>query len=231
MVSSTVPASGASAPKAPLTDLHATSRKKIPMAGSTARSNDSVADGTSMPALSSDVFLSSGLDGQVMLWDRRVPDSATWGGVRRFESLSEGAVGRYCASVSLSARAALCHRADWLTCSQACWGPSGNEIFVARAKSTVEHFDIRTSSRTLSTLRLPASTGPISAVHAMPSGRHVLTASTDNVRLWDLDAVRDQEASTKVSARRHPFKIVVGHQGGMVSQMRTFIQLPPLCTD
>ena len=63
--------------------------KTVPVLGS-AEAND-------LPELSADVFLSTSIDGQVMLWDRRVK-SAAKGGVRRFDTSSKH--GRWAASVS-----------------------------------------------------------------------------------------------------------------------------------
>ncbi|ORY89339.1 WD40-repeat-containing domain protein [Leucosporidium creatinivorum] len=150
-------------------------------------------EAAALPELSRDVFLSTSVDGQVMIWDRRVKNGAQ-GAVRRLESAGKN--GGWAASAT--------------------WSTNGQQIYVGRRSAIVEIYDIRhssPSSPTIQTLRLPSSTGAISAITALPSGRHILAASNDNVRLWDLDNAK--EARGKVP----PFVIVPGHHGGMVSQM------------
>ncbi|KAJ1850883.1 Transcription factor spt8, partial [Coemansia sp. RSA 2703] len=56
---------------------------------------------------------------------------------------------------------------------------------------------------------LPMNSGPVTALAAMPNGRSLVCASTDNVRMWDLQAPVDRRAV--------PFQIIPGHHGGCVS--------------
>lgn len=88
-------------------------------------------------------------------------------------------------------------------------------------------YDIRhysTSTPTVQNLKLHSATGPISAVHALPGGRHVLTASNDNVRLWDMERVGAQTNQSALENKKSPppFVIVPGHQGGVASSLRKF---------
>ncbi|GAA5878177.1 hypothetical protein JCM1840_004025, partial [Sporobolomyces johnsonii] len=106
----------------------------------------------------------------------------------------------------------------------ACWSSTGHQLYVARRSSSIQIYDLRHSSP-LSTLSLPASTGPVSAVAALPNGRHLLSASWDCVRLWDLDvAVKEAEARSSASAKgrgmgRKGVRVVPGHYGGTCSSL------------
>jgi transcriptional activator SPT8 len=58
-------------------------------------------------------------------------------------------------------------------------------------------------------------------VIGLPDGRHVATASQDNVRLWNTyDFLQSEDNMAK---RRNtglpPFKIIAGHHGGTMSSM------------
>lgn len=56
---------------------------------------------------------------------------------------------------------------------------------------------------------------------ALPSGRHLLTASQDNVRLWDL------ERAAGPKGKIPPYVVVPGHQGGVISQICEFSAMNP----
>lgn len=111
---------------------------------------------------------------------------------------------------------------------------------MARRSPSIEIYDLRSSSP-LSTLSLPNSTGPVSAVAALPNGRHLLSASWDNVRLWDVETAMEAAAAGSEAAaaaateagggkgmtmmmdrRRMPIgaTVVPGHYGGTVSSLR-----------
>ncbi|KAK4335245.1 Transcription factor SPT8 [Rhodotorula toruloides] len=159
--------------------------------------------------LSSDVFISTGLDGTVVLWDRRVGEGQ--GGPK-------GAVGKFAAFDGRGGKSGA-------RCTSACWSPSGSHIYVARRSPSIQIYDLRSSSP-LSTLSLPTSTGPVSAVTALPNGRHLLSASWDCVRLWDVErAMEAVAAGTTTSAggvkatMPAGATVVPGHYGGTVSQL------------
>jgi transcriptional activator SPT8 len=72
----------------------------------------------------------------------------------------------------------------------------------------------------LRTLRTPADSGPVSCLVAFPDGRHVASASTDNIRLWNTaDYYDPQKAELLTKSSRPPFRIIAGHHGGTVSSM------------
>ena len=115
---------------------------------------------------------------------------------------------------------------------QACWSSNGNQILAGRRNGTIDIWDVRHSNlsasssssqtpRLLTTLRTPAESGPISCVVPFPDGRHVATASTDNVRLWNTVEYLDSSADEgKKRSSKPPFKIIAGHHGGTISSMR-----------
>lgn len=144
---------------------------------------------------SSDVFLSATLAGQVLLWDRRVKPGAQ-GGVH---------------AIPLPEKTP-----PW--CQSACWSPYGDRIYVGRRNECVEEWDLRalSSSREWgpnvglrASHRLPRGCGPVTAVHAMPNDRHIVTGTTDNVRFWD----------TRPEGKNAAFRIVAGHNGATVSSL------------
>ncbi|WWD02379.1 hypothetical protein V865_000418 [Kwoniella europaea PYCC6329] len=160
---------------------------------------------TSYKAFSDDVLLTSSMDGQVVLIDRRVPSNEGTGvGVGR---LMPG------------------ERAPpW--CMSACWSANGNQVLAGRRNGTIDIWDVRRSSSAkspnlLTTLRTPAESGPISCLVAFPDGNHIATASQDNIRLWNTSEYFGQEESMNMKKRssKPPFKIIAGHHGGTISSM------------
>lgn len=136
------------------------------------------------------VFLSASIDGTVDIWDRR----------------QEKKAGHLYVPNGVP---------PW--CTSACWSADGNYIFVGRRNSTVDEFDIRSSLVTQARkFKFPSVSGAVSTVRAMPSGRHLLCGSHDNVRLYDL------QASSKSST---PFYIIPGHHGAVLSS----IYIDPSC--
>lgn len=157
---------------------------------------------------SSDIFLTSTLSGQVMIWDRRM-DTKAKPGVRALE-LPAGTP-------------------PW--CTSVCWNHTGDKIYVGRRNETVEEWDVRMLPDTtksdsvdrshlgrapkhVRTLRMPRGSGPVSSVLVMPNNRHLVCGSFDNVRLWDI------QASDTAGV---PFKIVAGHHGGTISNMGMYL--------
>lgn len=108
------------------------------------------APSTQDPTANSDTtFLAASFDGTIQIWDRRVPDP-----IARIPSRTGG---------------------PW--CMDACWSPDGNFIYAGRRNNTVEEFSLHKGFKGGEASRIfkfPASSGPVSAVKAMPNGRHLI---------------------------------------------------------
>lgn len=160
-----------------------------------------VLDPVSYNAFSPDLLMTAAIDGQVMLWDRRV------------HSLGVG-VGRL--PMGEKTR-------PW--CVSACWSADGSQIYVGRRNAIIDVWDVRQTGsahmgtpRLLKTLRNPPVSGDVSCVVAFPDGRHLACASNDNIRLWNVAEAYEPDASGKVKSGVQ-FKIIPGHHGGIISQM------------
>nr|ODN85992.1 transcriptional activator SPT8 [Cryptococcus depauperatus CBS 7841] len=158
---------------------------------------------TSWDSYSEDVLMTSSMDGQIVLLDRRVPS---------YEGANTG-VGRLLPGEKTP---------PW--CMSACWLSDGNQVLAGRRNGTVEVWDVRKTSSSsapnlLRTLRTPTESGSVSCVVPFPDGRHIATASQDNIRLWKVAELFHPEDSIKRSKARAPFKIIAGHHGGTVSSM------------
>ncbi|KAK4135834.1 WD40 repeat-like protein [Trichocladium antarcticum] len=111
---------------------------------------------------SSSTFLSAAIDGTIRIWDRRAPDPVARINNRRGVP-------------------------PW--CMGACWSPDGNWIYAGRRNGTVEEYSIHKAASAWQperALKFPAGSGPVSAVRPMPNGRHLVCASHDILRLYDL---------------------------------------------
>lgn len=129
---------------------------------------------------SSSTFLSAAIDGTIRLWDRRVPDPVARINNRRGVP-------------------------PW--CMGACWSPDGNALYAGRRNGTVEEYSIHKATSTWlpeRSLKFPAGSGAVSAVRPMPNGRHLVCASHDILRLYDLR----ENAAFKHS--KVPFIIIPG---------------------
>lgn len=101
-------------------------------------------DGTSV---SDSIFLAASIDGGLRVWDKRQPTAI--------------------------ARITPRNVPPW--CMNACWSPDGNFIYAGRRNGTVEEYSLHKGlNRVERILRLPSGSGPVSAVRAMPNGRHLV---------------------------------------------------------
>ena len=128
---------------------------------------------------SSSTFLSSTIDGTLRIWDRRVQNPIA----------------------RINNRPGV---PPW--CMGACWSPDGDIIYVGRRNGTVEEFNIHHAWSGWSaerTLKFPGGSGAVSAVRAMPNGRHLVCASHDILRLYDLDDANPSKGKV-------PFLIIPG---------------------
>lgn len=131
---------------------------------------------------SKDAFMTACIDGTIRIWDKRQAELASKIPVTRGVP-------------------------PW--CMSACWSENGEEIFVGRRNSCIEQFSLRNFSSPSRTLKLPAGSLAVSSVQTLPNGRHILAASYDTIRLYDVEA----------SNKSVPFYIVPGHRTGTVSTM------------
>ncbi|KAL8694695.1 MAG: hypothetical protein Q9218_000706 [Villophora microphyllina] len=131
-------------------------------------------------------FLAASFDGSLRIWDKRQPNPI--------------------------AKILPRNVPPW--CMNACWSPDGNYIYAGRRNGTVEEFSLHKGLRGVErSFKLPNGSGPVSAVRAMPNGRHLICASYDILRLYDLEQQQTFKHSTV------PFLIVPGHRTGVVSHL------------
>lgn len=99
-------------------------------------------------------------------------------------------------------------------CMNACWSPDGNFIYAGRRNGTVDEYSLHKGLRGAErSFKLPNNSGPVSAVRAMPNGRHLICASYDILRLYDLQQQQIFKHATV------PFLIIPGHRTGVVSHL------------
>jgi transcriptional activator SPT8 len=93
-------------------------------------------------------FLDACFDGIVRVWDRRQPNPV--------------------------ARIRPAHGTPpW--CMSACWSTDGNYIYAGRRNNCVEEYSLHKGLKAPErTFRFPAGSGPVSALAAMPNGRHLI---------------------------------------------------------
>lgn len=159
-------------------------------------------DSSTSALFSPDILMIAAIDGQVMLWDKRINDPGK-------------GVGRLWLSEKTP---------PW--CLSACWSADGGQIYAGRRNGTVDVWDVRllgrsgpnSTPRLLKSLRNPVSSGVVSCVVPFPDGRHIACASTDNIRLWNAADSGEADGSAR-SRGGVQFKIIPGHHGGYVSQM------------
>jgi len=111
--------------------------------------NEPVKDGVDEHIPSSEsTFLDAAIDGTLRIWDRRQPNP----------------VAKIMPSHGVP---------PW--CMHACWSPDGNYIYAGRRNGTVQEYSLHKGLREATrTLQFPAGSGPVSAVRAMPNGKHLV---------------------------------------------------------
>ncbi|KAM3416581.1 Transcription factor SPT8 [Cercospora zeina] len=158
--------------------------------------NDESDSKSDLPPQSESVFLDASFDGTLRIWDRRMASPI--------------------ATIPTDPATP-----PW--CTGACWSPDGNFFYAGRRNCTVDEYSIHHLSTKRSkpnrTFRFQQGSGPVYAVRAMPNKKHLVCASQDILRIYDLQ----QPESTKHS--RVPFTIVPGHRGGVISA----IHIDPSC--
>ncbi|KAI1189204.1 WD40-repeat-containing domain protein [Nemania serpens] len=142
---------------------------------------------------SDSTFLSASIDGTIRIWDRRMPNPVARIGNRP-------GVPPWCMGV--------------------CWSPDGNWIYAGRRNGTVEEFSVqkarggRPGWQPERVLKFPGGSGPVSCLRPMPNGRHLVCASHDILRLYDL---RSDNASKHAPP---PFLIIPGPpRAGVISSL------------
>ena len=106
-----------------------------------------VLDSTSPTPSADSVFLAASIDGSLRVWDKRQSTPIA----------------------KMLAR----NVPPW--CMNACWSPDGNFIYAGRRNGTVEEYSLHKGLRGVErSFKLPNGSGPVSAVRAMPNGRHLI---------------------------------------------------------
>lgn len=156
---------------------------------------------TEAPPTSDSTFLAAAFDGSLRVWDKRQSKPV--------------------------AKIIPQNVPPW--CMNACWSPDGNFIYAGRRNGTVDEYSLHKGLRAAErSFKLPNNSGPVSAVRAMPNGRHLIwyvfltaeeprlivrSASYDILRLYDLQQQQIFKHATV------PFLIVPGHRTGVVSHL------------
>ena len=161
-------------------------------------------------ATSDSTFLAASFEGTLRIWDRRQPNPVA----------------------KIPTRTGV---PPW--CMAACWSPDGNYIYAGRRNGTVEEFSLHKGLKNAErTFKFPQGSGAVSAVRAMPNGRHLIwyvlrtfqhgvgltkcSASHDILRLYDLKEPQAFKHSTV------PFLIVPGPpRAGVISALH----IDPTC--
>ncbi|KAG0032785.1 Transcription factor spt8 [Podila clonocystis] len=92
-----------------------------------------------------------------------------------------------------------------------------NNAVMLSTSVDVDEWDFA-DGRLIQSIKMPANSGPVSFVKSLPNNKHIICASQDNIRLWNLT-----ELGSKSSLR--PFQIIAGHHGGLISN----IHVDPTC--
>ncbi|KAI9648910.1 Transcription factor spt8 [Ciborinia camelliae] len=99
-------------------------------------------------ATSDSTFLAASIDGTIRVWDRR----------------QSNPIARILTRTGVP---------PW--CMTACWSPDGNYIYAGRRNGTVEEFSLHKGLKQPErTFKFPNGSGAVSAMRAMPNGRHLI---------------------------------------------------------
>ncbi|CAH1761387.1 15081_t:CDS:10 [Entrophospora sp. SA101] len=128
---------------------------------------------------SNDILLTTSIDGNCFVWDRRANNLIP----RKMPPPEK--------------------TPPW--CLSACWSADGSKIYCGRRNGTVDEWDFL-SGKFIRSLKMPSNSGPVSYVLSMPNGKHIVCASTDNIRLWNV--FPDEYEISKSAV---PFLIIPGH--------------------
>lgn len=113
--------------------------------GPSGAETNAVPEVPTMPTAGS-TFLAASFDGTISVWDKRQSTPV--------------------------ARILPRNTPPW--CMNACWSPDGNLIYAGRRNGTVEEFSLHKGLKGAErTFKLPNGSGPVSALRAMPNGRHL----------------------------------------------------------
>ena len=100
-----------------------------------------------LASTSDSTFLAASIDGSLRIWDKRQPSA-----VARMTPYSVP---------------------PW--CMNACWSPDGNFIYAGRRNGTVDEYSLHKGlQKPTRNFKLPNNSGAVSAVRAMPNGRHLI---------------------------------------------------------
>ena len=100
-----------------------------------------------IPAKADSTFLAASIDGSLRVWDKRQPKAI--------------------------AKMTPKNVPPW--CMNATWSPDGNFIYAGRRNGTVDEYSLHKGLRSPErSFKLPNNSGAVSALRAMPNGRHLL---------------------------------------------------------
>lgn len=103
---------------------------------------------TNQPLTAETIFLDAAIDGTLRVWDRRQPNP-----IARMVP----------------------PRGTRPWCMHACWSQDGNAIYAGRWNGTVDEYSLHKGLKEPHrTLTFPTGSGPVSAVRAMPNGKHLV---------------------------------------------------------
>lgn len=104
-----------------------------------------------LPPQSESTFLDASYNGSIRIWDRRMPSP-------------------------IATLSPFPYSSPW--CMGACWSPDGNFIYAGRRNDRVDEYSIHkmgtNRNKPERTFKFQHQSGPVSAVRAMPNGRHLV---------------------------------------------------------